>query len=508
MQETSTAPITSTQSRKPGTDAMFLFLLTVCVVVAAYFLFFTNNRFSFKCHADEPGKVEQIQTQERNYHHPMLMLNTAQAAFALSGIAPDPQKIVWLGRVTIAVFSTLTVLAFAYTGFLAGGRVGAILCAVFLLGSPLLIELSHYFKEDPSMMMGIAIAFLAIALYQRKPSFGNVLLLAAGAALACSGKHVGAVILPFCVYNILKEGGPLSKRHLLLFVGVALGLYGLINYQVIVNFCGFMGGLDREVILIAQGGSTPSVHPTSVFVPLGKYFGVVRGNVPFPLFWFFGFGIYALIKLRPQKTPLGQVLIFAAIVFLMLAGVPKTAARYALPVICALYLAAAIGAAWIFAKPGWVWKTVGFALPLIAALGIEAYRSQGIYNSFKDDNRVKMARWIAANLPQDALIAQEPNGLLACASENPEDSPYPIPQKVCEIDTTIQERSLDSLLSSGVQYMALLIDEHKASKNEKAAMLSREVAAKCEKVWECTERGPHVGNLKPDLAIFKLQAAR
>jgi len=444
------------------------------------------------------------------------MLNTAQTAFALSGMKPEPQKIVWLGRMMSALFSTLTVLTFSYAGFLAAGRVASVLCALFLLASPLLMEVSHYFKEDPAMMMGIGLSFLAIALYQRRPSARNLLLLATGAALACSGKHLGAIILPFCVYNILKEGGSDAKRNLALFLAVTLGLYGLINYQATVHFWSFVGRINREVVAIKDGGQMRPVHPPSVFLPLGKYIGVIRGNLPLPLFWFLGFGIYSLIKRRLGKTPLGQVLIFGAIIFLMLSGVPKTAARYVLPVVCALYFASAVGAAWVFAKPGWVWKIVGFALPLVVALGLEASRCQSNYNSFKYDNRLEMAQWIAMNLPKDALIAQEANGLLASLSESLSDSPYKVPQKLYEIGEGIQDRSLDSLRSSGVQYIAVVSDDRTESRKKKGKIpkegeletpLASELAAKCKKVWECTEKGPHVCNLKPNLAIYQLPAA-
>jgi len=516
MPATSLLTVPPTPSRKPGADAWFLSLLTLCIIAAACFLFFTNNRFDARCHADEPGKVWQIQTQARNYNHPMLMLNTAQAVCALSGMKPEPQKIVWLGRMTVAVFSTLTVLAFAYAGFLTAGRVASVLCALFLLASPLLMELSHYFKEDPAMMMGIGLSFLAIALYQRKPGIGNLLLLACGAALSCSGKHLGAVILPFCVYNILKEGGGDAKRHLIFFLAVTLGLYGFINYQATVHFWKFVGGINREVVAIKDGGQTRPVHPPSVFLPLGKYIDLIRGNLPLPLLWFFGFGIYSFIKKRPQKTLLGQVLIFAAVVFLMLAGVPKTAARYVLPVVCALYFASAVGAAWIFAKPGWTWKIVGFTLPLLLVLGLEGSRCQSIYDSFKYDNRQKMAQWITLNLPKDALIAQESNGLLVNQSDSQSDSPYKVPQKLYEIGEEIQDRSLDALRSNGVQYVALVTDDRTESRRRKgkitkegelAVQLSNELAAKCKKIWECTEKGTHVTNLKPNLAIYQLPTA-
>ncbi|MDD5351230.1 MAG: hypothetical protein PHQ12_13550, partial [Chthoniobacteraceae bacterium] len=365
------------------------------MALASGFLFLSHNRFSYRCHPDEPGKVEQIQTGERNFHHPLLMLDATQAAFALSGMEAAPQKVVWMGRTVTAVFAILTVLAFSCAAYFTAGRLAALLCGAFLLATPLLIAVAHYFKEDPAMTMGLGLSFLAIALYQRTPSLGHLFLLAAGAALAASGKYLGAAILPFCLYTLFKQGGGL--RHLAPFLGFTVGVYALLNFQAVAHFAGCLGAINQEVGLIKTGGGIASGH-FSPWRGLGKYSALFVENSAFPLFWFAGFGVWNWMRRRPAKTPFGQVALFTLLLFVTLAAVPKSAARYLLPVLCGFCFVAAVGAARLWKQGGWGWKTVGFALPLACALAIAIPRAHAVYRGFKDDSRLQMARWITDHL--------------------------------------------------------------------------------------------------------------
>jgi len=504
--------VPASESSSPRANALVLGLLTLGVMLAAWYLYFTHTGFSVQCHADEPGKVLQIQTSERNYHHPLLLLNTVQAVVAATGMEATPQKIVRAGRMTAAAFSALGILAFSCAAWLAGGRLAAILCALFLLGSPLLLEMAHFFKEDPALIMGLGVVFLGIALCQRNPGVPSLLVLALGAALACSAKHLGVVVLPFCLVTVVGcrrgEGGQSAKRPLLLFLAVTLGLYCLINYQAVANLGHFAGGIDREVGFIKDGGQIQTAH-TSPLLPLRKYVGLVRGNLPFPLLWFLGFAIYSCIKERSARTPLGQALLLAGVLFLLLAGVPKTAARYVLPVVCLLCFAAALGAARLFAKPGWAWKTAGFALPLVLALGLDISQCAPIFDSFATDNRRQMAQWITQNLPANAVIAQDALGLMASASDTRSDSPYKVPQSLYDAGADIQACTLDALRASGVQYLAVVIDERAESRKRKtgkvaATPFAAELATKCKKVWECSGGKTRVSNVKPDIALYRI----
>ncbi|MEI6351743.1 MAG: phospholipid carrier-dependent glycosyltransferase [Verrucomicrobiota bacterium] len=486
----------------------FLLLLSLAIVLAGALLYGTNNRFHFRCHADEPAKVRQIQTETRNFHHPLLMLNSVQAAFAISGAKTNPQNVVWVGRLSSALFTTVAVMALAWTAFLLSGRVGAVLCSAFLLCTPMLLELSHYFKEDAALIMGVALTFLAITLYQRLASVPNLLLLAICAALTASSKHIGAFVLPFCIYTVATANGSKPKR-ILLFLLVTLGVYALINYQVFLHPSGFFNGISRESYYLKNGGSKVG-GPRSGFFSFNKYMGVIRGNTPLVFLWFVGFGFHSWWKGRSERTSLGQILLFAGSTFLLLSLIPKASGRYFLPVTALLCLTAAIGAARIFAKTGWKWKVLGFAIPLTLALLAQGRWTYRVYQDFHHDTRTAMAEWITKNLPANAVIAQEPTALLSSASDSASDNPNKIPQKLIDAGSICKPDFLNSLRHRGASYLICELSERdipKSSPKDTRAIeesVLKSIKAKCKPLWMADATRPRITNVRPDLAVYQL----
>ena len=88
--------------------------LAACLVVAgvvfgaAMVLFTDHAEQPFYYHQDEPGKVLQVIHRRKNFHHPLLMLTTAEVArkALLHGDAEDDrQRVVEMARTIMAVFS-------------------------------------------------------------------------------------------------------------------------------------------------------------------------------------------------------------------------------------------------------------------------------------------------------------------------------------------------------------------------------------------------------------------
>src|SRR5690606_27642986 len=95
--------------------------------------------------------------------------------------------------------------------------------------------------------------------------------LGAGAALALSGKFLGAftVVLSLVLLSLGAPGID-RPRRLKGFAAFLIGLvafYVLCNLPVVTNFADFKAGLDREVKLVVEGqrGTTRSV-PHSVYL--------------------------------------------------------------------------------------------------------------------------------------------------------------------------------------------------------------------------------------------------
>ncbi len=479
-------------------------LLAVFLALASGALFLSHCGFSVRCHTDEPGKVRQILLRERNFNHPLLMLNTAQAVVDASGLAPTPQNVVRVGRAVIGVFAVVTVLAFAAAAGVTAGPVAALVCGLFLMTSPLLVEVAHYFKEDPAMTMGLGVALLGIALFQKSPTVARLVLMAVGAALAASGKHLGAAVIPFCLYALArqpKEGRLARTKRLAGFLAVLLGVYAAINYQTVGHLLLYKERIGREVNLVNQGGSVPVRN-----LALRKYWGMLPGNFPWPLFWFVGYG--AWVWVREKRQTFGLAALFAVALFLAISSVNKTAGRYFLPVDCvACYLAGA-GAAWAAARPGWRWRIAAFWVPLLAAAVLGIPRGWETSRTFEKDTRLEMARWIEAHLSANAVIAQDEFGQFESSAQS--DSPYRIPQALFDAGADVRSIPLVRLEAAGVGYVLVVNPEAATAKKKKWKRALGEPdgpgetwLARCRKIHEL-QGGKFVTNVSPDIALYRL----
>ena len=99
------------------------------VFIAGLALFTRRNDFPFYYHPDEPGKVGQLIKGKRNFHHPMFMMTTADAArrVVLWGDAKkDSQKVVLVGRWLTAMVAALAAAALALLAMRVHGTVAGI----------------------------------------------------------------------------------------------------------------------------------------------------------------------------------------------------------------------------------------------------------------------------------------------------------------------------------------------------------------------------------------------
>src|SRR5579862_4953744 len=128
-----------------------------------------ENGFPYTYHPDESGKIEQVLQGDWNFHHPLLLLLGSQAAVRIFHTPPKEQATVVAGRWVSAVFASVAVAVLALLAFEYGGALAGWLCGVIALLHHQFFELAHYMKEDTALVMGVALAFLAIARFHRRP---------------------------------------------------------------------------------------------------------------------------------------------------------------------------------------------------------------------------------------------------------------------------------------------------------------------------------------------------
>src|SRR3954452_17317582 len=106
-------PLKTVQFGKERHFAVPGWLLSTLLTLSVGFVwaYLQGNTFPAMWHPDEPSKVHQIITNERDYYHPLLLLRATQLALAFTGARPTSEPVVLAGRQVSPVSAGLAVLA-------------------------------------------------------------------------------------------------------------------------------------------------------------------------------------------------------------------------------------------------------------------------------------------------------------------------------------------------------------------------------------------------------------
>lgn len=424
-------------------------LLALLLFGATLFLFTRENKFPFFYHPDESSKVEQLQTSDWNYHHPMLLLSTTKAAMTLAGEKENAQRVGEMGRFVSAFLCAGGALCLTLTvGFLAG-RYAAIAAGILLLTNHQLFELSHYLKEDTALFFGIAAWFLALGIYWKRPSTGTAALVGLGAAFALSGKYIGAFAPVLSLFLVpWRAGAGARLRCFSGFLGALIALFALINLPLLLNYGEFRESLNREVNLAVKGhrGLTRSV-------PHVVYFTAFKDNIFFglwiPIAWY-----YAMRGWRERRR-LGffewLFVLFPVAYLLVLTFIPKTNDRYFLPATGVFLCVAALGIDAIRRQA----RSKGIAVALVALpLVIQLPDLALYYAAFRKDDLRDLTEWLNHELP-DATLAVDRRVMLP-SPRRASFIPYQTPLKAKVVHTTVEKfKSLEEMRAEGVTHVVL-----------------------------------------------------
>lgn len=407
-----TNPLSSEDLRR---DRTWTFLIALGLFVACFFLYTRHNNFPFYYHTDEPLEIELVLKGTVNFHHPLLMGNTTDLLMRLGGVERTRQNVALVGRGCSAFFGAVAVVALALLAARYHGAMGA-LCAGTLVGiHPLLFELTHYYKEDPALLMGLALSFLAMSFCWRRPGWASCLLLGLANALAVSGKYMGIIAALIALPVLL--AAPTGDRTLsrgarfACWLGAFLLGIGLVNYQLVSNLPVFVEGLGRELYFVKAGGN----QGVSQSVPHDKYVGTLQGNTRWAM-WIFIAGHFAYMwRTRSRRDLVEWILTFFPIILgLVLTFTPKTAGRYFLPVSAVTCYLGGVGIVetWRHLIPPLRWHPLLAWRPLATAClilvaGVLSRQLMKEYRAFLRDSRDELAQWINANVPQSAIIAED-----------------------------------------------------------------------------------------------------
>ncbi len=396
-------------------------VLSIALLWFSSTLFMQNNRFPASYHPDEGGKAEQIATEKRNFNHPQLMLESAIWLLEWRGQDPklmEREDIVFAGRDASAYLAGGAVVLLAWAGFFAAGWRGFALAAVGAALCPTLLSHARYFKEEPSLCLGVAAVICAGAMMCRLRHWGWQLplatLLGVAVALAASGKYAGAVmVLPAIVIILLTNYRRwwLVPFLLLLMVWTGWQSWQSINWRAMENWDDFVEGFERE-----QNHAVTDHVGLRLATPTPYFFDqMIDEAMPHvPILVLIAPAAWVLTRRRKGITS-GPSIIFMAwlglTIIVYTVGVSYSVIpffRYIMPASLLLYVFAAVSVLWwirlIDSHPI---RQIVTAMAIIALAWVQTQRVQEYDQQFALDSRDLLYQWARKNVPPGTVVVAD-----------------------------------------------------------------------------------------------------
>jgi hypothetical protein len=350
--------------------------------------------FNGYVHPDEPNKVHQITRNDYNFNHPLLMLHSVKWYAQMAGIAGDYNRVILAGRWSSALFSSL---AAALLVLVAGRLHGALVAAaagVFVLTTPLFFELAHYFKEDPSLVFGLALSLVAIQIYSENPGFARAAFLGAACGVAVSGKYAGLIILPFGVYAVLQAR---RGRDLAALAAFALAAFALINLPMLAVPEVWKSRVDLEMSRL-QAEGVPNPRP----VPHLVYFSVFGKNASPVILGLIALYLFNVWRRKFRLSPAEWTLLALPVIYLaVLSFIPISSERYILPASVLGACVAAFGLAPLAGMRRGTWLA---GLLIAGSVAWQAPRLYAEEMAFASRRHDEVLGFFRTNLPGTAVV--------------------------------------------------------------------------------------------------------
>ena len=398
------------------------------------FLGTRHNDFPAEYGPDEPAKIAQIVSGQRDFHHPPLMLTLTRAALDLrsAGAQPAPGQVARTGRWISALALALAAAALTWLAGEYGGPAGACAAAAALGTDAQAVLAAHFFKEDALFALGYALTLAAGARHWQRRRPATLLALGASAGLAVAAKYVGALAvlhaLVLAAWAAVPAGNAAetSTRSRWTRRARAAGVCALVAAAVFLLLNGVpLAGHLAEWWRGVRLGVDVSRHGNQAVgarVPHLAFWGMFLLFTPLPVMAGAIAFLARFFRRRPIHAHADRWLLALAPWWLLavFSFSASTAVRYFLPV--SLALDAAAGAAWPGlargllqtwatrrahpVPPRWVnaatWAAPCFLLLLWGLPG--AWR---MAEGFGHDDRAALRTWIAQHLPPGATVAED-----------------------------------------------------------------------------------------------------
>lgn len=402
----------SSRYRLNGKVRLLPFVIFALIFAGACALNAVHVGFPVYWHPDEATKALQIQTGDYNFYHPQLLLRLAMVLHSLLPLDNSTRDIVLAGRFVSIGTSAIAATAFGVFVMRRFGIAFGIVTAVLLALTPTVFLNAHFFKEDATLLMGMAMVMLAIQSVEIRPSPRNIALLGIAVGLAVSAKYIGIIMVVPAVAMLASKR--IERIDCLRFLFCATVVFVAINSAGIFGSASLKTGLLKEVVHVITEHDGISWGPRSARTLINFWQSTPAAVIAI---WIAGM-IFHVWRLRDnfKRGPatkslpamMDSIVLFTPLLLLMTVQLSMVAIpRYVLPA-TVLTVVAAI---WITASAySSVQDRTLRALPIVLlALGAAAATASFLtaLHAFTDDPRVRLRAWIATHLPADARVAAE-----------------------------------------------------------------------------------------------------
>jgi hypothetical protein len=388
--------------------------VAVTVFAVGMGLFSEHNSFPLYYHTDEPGKVLQVIHRRKNFHHPTLLLTTATVARGASlhgGAEDDPQRVVEVARLVVAAFAAASAALLALLAARIHGIWAGLAAGLLAVTHPLLYELAHYFKEDPTLLFGIVACALAAHRLSTRRDASSLVLLGVAAGVAAAGKYVGTALVPVAALIGANVGGGTARerwRRARKVLGIALLTWLALDYRIFRSPALIVPqslGEEMSKAFLGKHGLLKETPHAFYFAVQDSYGGPW---VPVLAALWLAFAIW-----RPKKVSVAEWLLagLASVFLVVFSFTPKTSTRYYLPIAVTLCYLAAAGAFHWAALVSARGKRSRIAIIVAVVLCVGAAWGQWgdtreVRLAFQRDDRADLVKAVEA-LPPTAIVAQD-----------------------------------------------------------------------------------------------------
>jgi len=377
-------------------------LAVLGIVLLSIFLNVCNNDFPLGYNRDELLKVDFIQKNHQDFHHPMMLLACVRAANLFFDFS-DPQSVIVLGRTVVGIVGGCMVLVLFLLARRFMNPFYASMTALSAAVSPIFVAHAHYVKEDLHLTFGCLLSLVMLFRLIEKPDWKNTLCLGLSSGLAFSS-HYKSFLLTF-IYAAAILWVPKGKKidyaqRLAGSLVIAFLVFLCVNYPILKNPQAILEGMRFEAAHAMEG------HSDMIHIPALPYFftfhltqSLLPGITFLPLFLSLA-GI--LFCLRHWRETLWQekIMMFYVFVFYFTVEISPLKPmpdymRYVIPMVPVLmYFAVKIISKISFKNP--VLSKCRFIV-LILSVAIPFSSSSQLVHYMNKDTRETAKRWIEAS---------------------------------------------------------------------------------------------------------------